>query len=131
MMSATPTNILQYKTKGRVRELSKANPILKLVLDDKTAVSMSDKPVFGSSVTISETTAQLVGRMLMPGVVIGWVNYVDIDKFACITDDNHYLAASEFIYTEQNQIVLAKALKIHSIDTDMNSTKEILRFSVK
>ena len=121
-MSHFNTKILQYRAKPR--------PILTLVLDDNTEISMADKPVFGTPVTISEKTKSFIGKVLMPGVVIGWVNYVDVSKFACITQDNHYLQAEEFIYTENNQIILAKALKILSIDEFMHESKQILTFSV-
>lgn len=104
-------------------------PIIDLLLDSNTLVGTGDRPIFGVSVTIAEHLKTLIGRVLMPGVVIGWVNYVDVSKFACLTSDKFYLEAADYIYTKHNQIVLARALKIHSVQDDVKDSKHILSFS--
>ncbi len=104
-------------------------PAFRLLLDNTTIIQIGDKPVFGAEVTISEKITNLVGSILLPGMVIGWVNYVDASKFACITQDNHYIEAAKYLYTKQNQLILAKSIELHSIELNMRETKHIFTFS--
>jgi hypothetical protein len=103
--------------------------LLTLVLDDETDIAMADKPVFGTTVTIRDDIDTLIGTVLQAGLILGWLNYVDIAKFACITEEHHYLEASHYFHTEQNQLVLSKAIVLHEVDSSMNVSKQVFRFS--
>jgi hypothetical protein len=104
-------------------------PIIRLLLDNATVIHVGDKPIFGVDVTISESLKSVAGKIILPGVILGWVNYIDVSKFACITPDNHYVEATNFIYTAHNQIIVSKAIKVHEFDENMSKTKHILSFS--
>lgn len=108
---------------------TKTTPIIKLMLDNTTVIHIGDKPIFGVDVTISETLKNLAGKVLLPGLIVGWVNYIDMSKFACITIDNHYIEVTEYLRTAHNQLLLSKAIKLHEIDENMSKTKYILSFS--
>ncbi|MFT6268405.1 MAG: hypothetical protein ACJAVV_001213 [Alphaproteobacteria bacterium] len=117
--------------KQSVSSLSKQynEHIITLLIDSDTVVHIGDKPIFGDDVTINENVRSLVGTILLPGVILGWVNYVDISKFACITPDNRYIEATNFLHTSQNKIVVSTPIKIHDVDANMSHSKNILRFS--
>lgn len=106
-----------------------SKPVIKLMLDCTTVIQLGDKPIFGVDITINETLRSLAGKIILPGVILGWVNYVDISKFACFTSDNRYLEANNYLHTKNNQIVVSKAIKIHEIDENMAKSKYILSFS--
>jgi len=103
--------------------------LLTLVLDDETDIAMADKPIFGTTVTIRDDIDTLIGTVLHAGLILGWLNYADVAKFACITEQHHYLEASHYFHTEQNQLVLSKAIILHEVDTSMNVSKQVLRFT--
>ena len=102
---------------------------IRLILDNSTGVQIGDKPIFGAEVTISEKIINLGGNILLPGLVIGWVNYVSASKFACLTIENNYVEAAKYLYTDQNQLKLARPIKLHSIERNMRETNHILTFS--
>lgn len=103
--------------------------LLTLILDDETDIAIADRPVFGATVTIRDDIERLVGTVLHSGLILGWLNYVDVAKFACITEDHHYLEASHYFHTKQNQLVLSKPIILHEVDSSMSTTKQVLRFS--
>lgn len=102
---------------------------MKLLVDEHNSVGISDKPIFGASVTLNEQLQSLIGKVLSAGAVIGWVNYIDVDQFACITDKQFYVAASDYLYTQQNQLIVSKPIKLHNIETNVNGAKSLFDFS--
>jgi hypothetical protein len=110
--------------------INRNSPVIRLLIDSATVIHVGDKPIFGVDVTISEKLKSLAGNIILPGVILGWVNYLEISKFACFTVDNHYVEANKFLYTTQNQIVLSKAIKIHEVNEDMANSKYICSFSL-
>ena len=112
-----------------VEKSEKIESSFRLLLDDSTALQIGDKPVFGAQVTINEAILQFIGCTVPAGMVIGWVDYLDESKFACITAQNHYVEASNFLHTHQNQLVISKPITIIDIHKDMQKSKEILTFS--
>jgi hypothetical protein len=115
------SNVLHYPE----REIK----LLTLILDDETDIAIADKPVFGATVTIRDDIDTLVGTVLQAGLILGWLNYVDVAKFACITENHHYLEASHYFHTKHNQLVLSKPIILHEVDNSMSTTKKVLRFS--
>lgn len=103
--------------------------VLTLVLDENTDVGMSNKPIFGATVTIREDIESLIGTVLQAGLVLGWLNYVDVNKFACISDDKHYLEASHYFQAKSNQLVLARPVLLHQVDKSMSTSKQLFSFS--
>ncbi|MBT1449420.1 hypothetical protein KJ365_00875 [Glaciecola sp. XM2] len=114
-------NVLRYPDKNA--------KLLTLVLDEETDVAMADKPVFGTTVTIRDDIDSFIGTVLHAGLILGWLNYVDVTKFACLTENKHYLEAANYFHTEQNQLVLSKPIILHEVDNSMNKTKQVIRFS--
>jgi hypothetical protein len=109
--------------------LRDTSPVIKLLLDRNTVIYVGDKPVFGADVTMSESLKSFGGKIILPGVILGWVNYVEISRFACFTLDNHYVEANNYIRSIHNQIILSKAIKVHDVDSNMAKSKYILSFS--
>ncbi|WP_371194469.1 hypothetical protein [Glaciecola sp. SC05] len=122
MISTSQANNLSPRHKA-------SDPVFTLVLDDHTDVGMSDKPIFGTSVTIREDIESLIGCVLQAGLIVGWLNYIDVTKFACISDGKHYQEASNYFHTKSNQLVLSKPILLHKVDTSMNRTKQLFTFS--
>jgi hypothetical protein len=122
-MASLTTNIQHADTSKATAHL------LTLVLDEHTDVAMSDRPIFGTTVTIRDDIESLIGSVLQAGLIVGWLNYVDVTKFACITDDKHYQEASHYFKAESNQLVLVKPLMLHDVDTLMSRTKQLFTFS--
>ncbi len=120
-MSHFDNNVLDYRPR--------AKKLLKLVLDENTDIALGDKPIFGAEVTICEDISSMVGRTVFPGTVLGWVDYVAINKFGCINSHNHYIDASEFLHTHQNQVVISKAIKVINFDNNLKRTHHILTFT--
>lgn len=106
----------------------KSTKQLKLVVDGKNTVAVADKPIFGLSVTMNEALKNKVGCLLMPGFIVGWVNYLDINSFACISIDNIYSEAGQFVKAHKNQLLLKKPIKLLAIEEDMNQSKHLLTF---
>ncbi len=103
-------------------------PTLRLIVDESTAVQVGDRPIFGSQITIRDSLASLNGKVLLPGLIIGWVDYVETTKFGCLTSEDHYIDASKFLYVEKNQLVLAKPIKLIHFPEDIKSSKQIFSF---
>lgn len=103
--------------------------LLTLVLDEHTDVAMSDRPIFGTTVTIREDIEALIGKVLQAGLVVGWLNYVDVTKFACISDDKHFQEASNYFYATSNQLVLSKPILLHAVHPHMSESKQLFTFS--
>nr|WP_136249636.1 hypothetical protein [Ningiella ruwaisensis] len=110
-------------------ESTHSQALLTLVIDEKTDIAMADKPIFGATVTIRDDINTLVGKILEKGCVLGWLNYVDVTKFACITHTRHYLEASHYFYAESNQLKLSQRLILHHVDTAMSKSKQLFTFS--
>ncbi|MGQ8365718.1 hypothetical protein [Glaciecola sp. 1036] len=103
----------------------KQNTLLSLLVDNETDVTIGDKPIFGISVTIDQKLLENKNRLLSSGTIIGWVNYIGINKFACVTIDNHYVDPSDYFIIEENTIKLARPAIILSIDADMSKSKHL------
>lgn len=103
------------------------NKVLSLKLDANTDAVMSDKPVFGVTVTIKDDLVSMVGRILPAGFIFGWVNYAHLSKLGC-TSDTQYFDAQDYIDNESNQLSFVSAIKLLSVDSEINSSKEILTF---
>ena len=103
--------------------------MLKLVLDTKNTVGVGDRPIFGVNVTIKESVLNTLGKPIGKGEVIGWVDYIDVNQFGCFTNDQHYTCASDFLHTEQNQLIVNKPIVIHTLDYNMNNSKALFSFS--
>lgn len=103
-------------------------PTLRLIVDESTAVQVGDRPIFGAQITISDSLSNLNGKVLLPGIVLGWVDYVETTKFGCLTSDDHYIDASTFLYVEKNQLVLAKPIKLIKFPEDIKLSKQIFSF---
>jgi hypothetical protein len=103
--------------------------LLTLVLDENTDVAMADRPIFGTTVTIRDDIESLIGGVLQAGLVIGWLNYVDVTKFACISDDRHFQEACHYFHVESNQLILSKPVVLHNVDNNMSKTKQLFTFS--
>lgn len=120
-MAMPSDNILKYvpKKEGRLR----------LVVDCENIVTMGDRPIFGSAVTLDENLPKTIGKVIEAGSVIGWVNYIDVSNFACINNDQRYVCASNFLFTSQNELKLSKNIRLISLNEDMNTTKSLMTFS--
>lgn len=114
-------NVIKYTAKKR--------PTLKLMLDEHNSVGVSDKPIFGASVTLNEKLFDALGKIISAGDVIGWVNYISIDQFACFNHKQHYISAKEYLCTEQNQLKVTRAIRIHTLEQNMNESKSLFEFS--
>ena len=101
---------------------------LTLVVDGKNTVALAEKPIFGLSVTVNEALKSKLGCLLMPGFILGWVNYLDIKSFACISNDNIYTEAAQFIHAEKNQLLLKTPIKLVALEKDMNHSKHLFTF---
>lgn len=123
MTSSTDANKMPYT-------LNETNHLLTLILDKHTDVAMSDRPIFGTTVTIREDIESLIGHVLQAGLVLGWLNYVDVTKFACIDEDKYFQEASQYFRAEANQLVLLKPLILHKVDADMSHSKQLFTFSI-
>lgn len=113
----------------RTKTQAPASQLLTLVLDEHTDVAMSDRPIFGTTVTIRDDIESLIGSVLQAGLILGWLNYVDVTKFACITDDKHYQEASHYFKAESNQLLLTRPLLLHKVDASMSRSKQLFTFS--
>ncbi|MFC4699613.1 hypothetical protein ACFO4O_05520 [Glaciecola siphonariae] len=107
------------------------SPILTLVLDEHTDVAMSDRPIFGTTVTIRDDIEDLIGHVLQAGLIIGWLNYIDMAKFACLSDNKHYREAGVYFKAESNQLMLAKSIMLHGVDRNMSHSKHLFTFSAR
>lgn len=115
-----PDRVLQHRPKTTKQ--------LRLVVDGKNTVALADKPIFGLSVTINEALKNNIGCLLMPGFIVGWVNYLDINSFACISVDNIYSEAGQFVHADKNKLLLKKPIKLVAVEEDMNESKHLLTF---
>lgn len=117
-----------FQTAQMKKSSNQTTECLTLVLDESVDVALADKPIFGTTVTIREDVVNLVGKALHAGLVLGWLNYIDVSKFACITDGYHYVEAKQYFHSKQNQLIIAKPLVLQEVNSDMNKTKQLLRF---
>ncbi|WP_395342795.1 hypothetical protein PN836_001850 [Ningiella sp. W23] len=102
--------------------------LLTLVLDERMDVAMSDKPIFGASVTISEKLEQHCGQLLKAGTVVAWLNYIDLKKFACLSADHHYQDAGNYFLVSSNRLMVNKPIILVSMERDINTSKRLLSF---
>jgi len=110
-------------------QLERVNTVFTLVLNEQSSLGVSDKPIFGTTVTIRDDIESLIGYVLQAGTILGWLNFVDVDKFACISNDRHFTETNQFFYAKSNQFVLLKPIVIHEVFSDMQSAKQIFSFS--
>lgn len=101
---------------------------IRLIIDKETGVQVGDRPVFGSQITIKENLSDMVGQILNPGLVIGWVDYVETKKFGCLTNQNEYIDASNYLCVDKNQIVVSQPIKLLEVHKDIKSSKQIFSF---
>lgn len=120
---------MKTETDNVVQLMPRSNEEFKLIVDNENSVAMSDRPVFGSAVTLDENLPNKLGDVLPAHSVIGWLDYVDVSKFACINHKQQYVCASNFLYTLQNQLITKKDIKLISFDKDMNTSKILLIFN--
>jgi hypothetical protein len=52
-----------------------------------------------------------------------------LTKLACL-NQQHYFDAQHFMRVKQNQLFFSKTVKVHTVNTDLNSSKKILTFSI-
>lgn len=112
-----------------IKHLAKPRVVLKLILDEHNSVAVGDKPIFGSNVTLNEKLYQALGKTLSAGEVIGWVDYLGVDQFACLNHLQHYISAKEYLCTEQNQLKVTKPITILHFDENMNQSKALFEFA--
>lgn len=103
--------------------------ILSLVADETTQVTLSDRPVFGANLTFREDIGSLENMIVYPGQVIGWIDYSDLSKLACL-HRQQYFDAQQFIQVDSNQLSFAQTVKIHKVNSDLRKSKTILAFSI-
>jgi hypothetical protein len=103
--------------------------ILSLVADENTEIILSDLPVFGASITLREDIASLQNSIIYSYQLIGWIDSSSLTKLACL-NQQHYFDAERFIRVKQNQLFFSKTVKIHTVNVDLNKSKEILTFSL-
>jgi len=120
-MRTQSNNVIQHTAKPRV--------IIKLVVDEHNSVGVADRPIFGTNVTLNEKLYQALGKTLSAGDVIGWVDYVDLDQFACLNHLQHYISAKEYLCTDQNQLKITKPITILQFDENMNENKALFEFA--
>ncbi|MFC3120453.1 hypothetical protein [Agaribacter flavus] len=109
---------------------SKFDTVITLLVDEHTNVAVADRPIFGCKVTIDDKLYEHVGGMLAAGYVLGWVDYISVNKFACLTEQNHYLEAGQFFLIEGNALKLAHPSMLINIYSDMTTDKKILKLRV-
>ncbi|GLR69761.1 hypothetical protein [Agaribacter marinus] len=105
---------------------SKFETVITLLVDDKTGVAIAEKPIFGSEVTINDALFDHAGSILAAGTELGWVDYIDVHKFACITEHGHYLDAGQFFSTTGNTLTLEHPALLINIFSNMGKDKKIL-----
>jgi hypothetical protein len=103
--------------------------ILSLVADETTEITLSDLPVFGANLTFREDIATLQNSIVDPSQLIGWIDCSSLTKLACL-NQQHYFDAQHFMRVKQNQLFFSKTVKVHTVNTDLNSSKKILTFSI-
>lgn len=113
------TNVYTYaNTQGAV---------VYLLVDDDTEVAIGERPIFGIHVTIDEKLFDSIGKILPSGTVIGWLDYVTMNKFGCVNQDKHYVDASKYFVNHSNQLQLCRPAELLDIDKDMQTTKRLLQ----
>jgi hypothetical protein len=110
-------------------ETSLSRTVLSLVADETTLITLSDRPVFGVNLTFREDIVSLENMIVYPGQVIGWIDYSDLSKLACL-HRQQYFDAQQFIQVESNQLSFAQTVKIHKVNPDLRKSKAILAFSI-
>lgn len=103
--------------------------ILSLVADETTVITLSDLPVFGASVTLREDIAILQNSIVDPSQLIGWIDHSSLTKLACL-HQQHYFDAGQFMRVNKNQLFFSQTVKVHTVNTDLNNSKQILTFSI-
>ncbi len=101
---------------------------IRLIIDKETGVQVGDKPIFGSQITIKESLSDMVGQVLNPGLVIGWVDYVETRKFGCLTSQNEYIDASNYLCVDKNQIIVSQPIKLLEVHENIKTSKQIFSF---
>lgn len=106
---------------------AKPKQVLCLKLDANTDVVLSDRPVFGVAVTIKDDLNSFVNKVISPDVVIGWVNYAQLSKLGC-TSKTQYFDAQDYVVNHSNQLSFKYPVKLISVRSRLDESKEILEF---
>jgi hypothetical protein len=110
-------------------EHTSSSQVLSLVADESSKIVLSDRPVFGANLTFREDIGNLVNSIVYPSQIIGWIDYSQLTKLACL-NHQQYFAAQHFIRVHQNQLFFSKTVKIHSVNQNLKASKTILTFSI-
>lgn len=103
--------------------------ILSLVADEESDIILSDRPVFGADLTFREGIVELVNSIVYSNQLIGWLDYSQLTKLACL-NQQQYFDAQHFIRVDQNQLFFSQPVKIHTVNQNLNESKTILTFSI-
>jgi hypothetical protein len=104
--------------------------ILSLVADEDAKIILSNRPVFGANLTFREDIGELENRIIFPNQAIGWIDYSQLTKLACL-NQQHYFEAQHFINVEKNQLFFSQTVRIHSVNKNLKESKTILTFSLE
>jgi hypothetical protein len=110
-------------------ERASGHRILTLVADEDSKIILSDRPVFGANLTFREDIVNLVNNVVYPNQIIGWIDYSQLTKLACL-NQQQYFDAQHFIHVEQNQLFFSQPVKVHSVNQNLKQSKTILTFSL-
>jgi hypothetical protein len=116
------------EAKDNFKRLSN-HQVLSLVADESSQIILSDRPVFGANITFREDIANLVNSLVYPSQIIGWIDYSQLTKLACL-NHQQYFAAQHFIHVHQNQLFFSQTVRIHTVNKNLKASKTILTFSI-
>lgn len=102
--------------------------LVSLFINDMIDLQISDRPVFGSPLTVSEAFTKMLGREIKPGIVLGWVDYIEAKKFICTNAQNKVLDAFKYISLESNQIITKRTIVVHTMLKQSSSATHIISF---
>jgi hypothetical protein len=103
--------------------------ILSLVADEDCKIILSDRPVFGANLTFKEDIGDLIDTIVFPNQLIGWIDYSQLTKLACL-NQQQYFDAQQFISVQENQLFFSQIVKVHSVNKNLKESKTILTFSL-
>ncbi len=108
--------------------------IFSLVADEDTKIILSNLPVFGANLTFREDIGEFENRNVYPNEVIGWLDYSQLTKLACLNQQQYfkaqYFEAQHFIKVEKNQLFFSQTVHVHSVNKNLEESKTILTFSI-
>ncbi|MFT5543255.1 MAG: hypothetical protein ACI96N_002462, partial [Arenicella sp.] len=64
--------------------------IFSLVADEDTKIILSNLPVFGANLTFREDIGEFENRNVYPNEVIGWLDYSQLTKLACLNQQQYF-----------------------------------------